>query len=227
MNYELQDSIAILRLDDGKANVVGPDFQKFVNECLDKAAADKAGAVILLGREGMFSAGFDLKEFQKGPQAGVQMVQGGLELAIRLYGLGMPVIAGCTGHGIAMGAFLLLACDSRIGAQGDYRITLPETAISMDIPTPLRTLSLARLNPRYATRSLIQAEVFNPDKAVEVGFLDEAVDAERVESRVFEVAATLAQLPGENYANNKRLARQHTLDAMQAELATMFQAFAS
>lgn len=218
LKYELQDRVATIALDDGKANVVGHNFIDSLNEALDRAEQESAGAVLLRGREGLFSAGFDLGEFKKGPEAGIAMVFKGMELAIRLYEFPLPVIAACTGHGIAMGAFLLLACDTRVGASGDFKITLPETAISMDIPIPLMTLTLARLSPRYITRAAIQAEVFSPAQAVEAGFLDEVIEAGELDGRAIAIAQQLAALPQANYATNKRNARASTLAAMKTEL---------
>ena len=67
MQYELDENVAVLQFDDGKANVVGHSFLDDVNAGLDRAESE-AKAVILRGREGMFSAGFDLGEFKKGPE---------------------------------------------------------------------------------------------------------------------------------------------------------------
>ena len=220
LDYELKERVATLLIDDGKANVVSSAFSVAVNAALDRAQSDRAGAVVLKGREGMFSAGFDLAEFKKGAEAGRLMAVRGIELAIRLYGFPLPVIAACTGHGVAMGAFLLL-CDTRVGVRGDYRISLPETAIRMDIPTILMALAQSRLSSRFLTRAAVQAEVFNPDLAVEAGFLDEVVEPAELDTRVAEVAAGLAQLPQKNYANNKLFARQDTLETMRSELAAM------
>ncbi len=218
MNYELRDGIAVLALDDGKANAVGHGFLDFVNEGLDRAAEDGAGAVVLRGREGLFSAGFDLGEFKKGPEAGISMVSRGMALLIRLYGCPLPVIAACTGHAVAMGAFLLLACDTRIGARGDFRVTLPETRISMDLPPILQALTDARVTPRFLTRAVIQSEIFSPELAVEAGFLDKVVDPGDIDDAAHTAATELAELPGKYYAGNKLFARQATIDAMQAEL---------
>ena len=218
MEYTLQDGLAILTMDDGKANAVGHALMDGINDALDRAEIDGAHAVVLCGREGMFSAGFDLKEFEKGIEAGYAMVKKGLELAIRLYSLPLPLVAACTGHGIAMGAFLLLCCDTRIGARGSYKITLPETRISMDIPTVLVTLTLSRLNPSYITRAAVQAEVFTPDASVPAGFLDEVVEPEQVVERAIAVATELGQLPQRNYAGNKLLARDVPLAKMRREL---------
>jgi enoyl-CoA hydratase/carnithine racemase len=218
MQYTLEESIAIVDLDDGKANVVGPELIKFVNESLDRVGEDEAGAVLLRGREGMFSAGFDLAEFQKGAEQGIAMVKGGIELAIRLYSYPAPVVAACSGHGIAMGAFLLLSCDSRIGVRGDYKITLPETRINMEIPHVLQVLCAARLSPRHMTQALAQAQVYSPDEAVEVGFLDSVVEADELDEVAMRTAQELAALPQKFYAANKLYTRQETLERMQSEL---------
>lgn len=218
MNYELNDNIAIVSMDDGKANVVGHAFLDTVNDALDRAERENPGAVILRGREGMFSAGFDLGEFKKGPEAAMSLVDRGMRLLVRLYGFPLPLIAACTGHGIAMGAFIILACDSRIGTRGRFKITLPETAIGMELPATVIELTASRIPPHYLTRAAIQAEVFNPDQAVVAGFLDEVVEAADLDARAMEVARTLAQLPQGAYAANKRLIRGTALEAMQATI---------
>ena len=221
MNYLLSNNIAVVSLDDGKANVVGHNFLDSVNRALDRAEKDSAGAVILRGREGMFSAGFDLGEFAKGPKAGMAMVTKGMQLLIRLYSLPLPLVAACTGHAIAMGAFIILACDTRIGTRGNYKVTLPETAIGMELPAMLLELTASRIPPQYMTRVAIQSEVFDPDQAVTVGFLDEVVDAQEIDARTLAVAEKLAQLPQQYYAANKLFARKKVLEAMAAGLKNM------
>jgi enoyl-CoA hydratase len=221
MEYAVQNGVAVLTMDDGKANAVGHTLIDDINAALDRAETDGAQAVLLCGREGMFSAGFDLKEFAKGIEAGLAMVLKGLKLAIRLYSLPLPLVAACTGHGIAMGAFLLLCCDSRVGARGDYKITLPETRISMDIPTILMTLTLSRLNPSYITRAAVQSEIFTPDEAVAAGFLDEVVQSDPVLERALAIAVELGQMPQKNYAANKLFARDIPLASMRSELEKM------
>jgi enoyl-CoA hydratase len=218
MSYELVDKTAVITFDDGKANAVGHAFLDLINECLDKAESDKASAVVLKGREGLFSAGFDLGEFKKGAEAGMSMVSRGIELLIRLYSFPLPVVVACTGHGIAMGAFIILACDTRIGTRGSFKVTLPETAISMDVPLPMLALTQARMPLNYQTRALVQAEVFTPDQAVAAGFLDEVVEADELDARAMTVATALSQLPRQNYHNNKMALRSDTLTVMQSEL---------
>ncbi|MEZ5573218.1 MAG: crotonase/enoyl-CoA hydratase family protein [Halioglobus sp.] len=218
MEYSMRSNIAVISMDDGKVNVVGHTFLDELNAALDRAEEETPGAVILRGREGIFSAGFDLGEFKKGDEAGFSMVHKGLQLLIRLYGFPLPTVAACTGHGIAMGAFIIMACDTRIGSRGRYKITLPETAIGMELPHTLLELTASRIPPQFMTRVAIQAEVFNPEQAIEVGFLDEVVEPQTLDARALEVAEKLAQLPQATYAANKLFARKKALAGMASEL---------
>lgn len=216
MEYALADGIATITFDDGKANAVGHSFLDGINAALDRAEADKAGAVILTGREGMFSAGFDLKEFEKGPEAGQKMVDRGFALLIRLYGYPLPLVAACSGHAIALGAFILMSCDSRIGAQGSFKLSLPETAIGMELTPLLVTLAAERIPAQHLTRAALQSEVYDPENAVGAGFLDEVVNPDQLEARALAVASKLAELPAGPYAANKLAIRGAALEAMKA-----------
>ena len=113
-----------------------------------------------------------------------------------------------------MGAFIIMACDSRIGLRGNYKMSLPETAIGMDLPPLLVELTVARIAKQHLTRVALQSEVYNPDTAVTAGFTDEAVDADQFDARTMEVAQQLAKLPQVQYAKNKQLIRADTLKAM-------------
>jgi enoyl-CoA hydratase len=218
MNYALTNNIASINIDDGKANVVGHDFLDSLNAALDRTEAEKAGAVILRGREGIFSGGFDLAEFKKGPEEGMAMVGRGFELLIRLYGFPLPLVAACTGHGIAMGAFIIMTCDSRIGTRGDYKLSLPETSIGMELPPILVELTASRISRRHMTRVALLSEVYNPDQAVDAGFIDEVVNADDLDARAQAVAEQLAQLPQAQFAANKLSVRAGTLRAMKESL---------
>ncbi|MSZ31127.1 MAG: enoyl-CoA hydratase, partial [Actinobacteria bacterium] len=60
VTYALTDGIAVITMDDGKANAVSLTLQAGINEALDQAEKDGVPA-ILTGRPGILSAGFDLK----------------------------------------------------------------------------------------------------------------------------------------------------------------------
>ena len=218
MNYDLNHNIATLTFDDGKANVVGHGFLDDINAGLDRAQQEKAGAVILRGREGMFSGGFDLKEFEKGPEAGLAMVQRGFELLVRLYSFPLPLVAASTGHGIAMGAFIIMTCDWRIGSLGEFKMSLPETRIGMELPPILVELTASRISRQHLTRAALLSEVYAPEQAVEAGFIDEVVDSGELAARSTAVAEQMAQLPQGQFAANKLSVRAGTLQAMTDSL---------
>ena len=221
MEYTVINNIATLTFDDGKANAVGPRFLDDVNAGLDRAQAEQVGAVILRGREGIFSGGFDLEEFKKGVERGMTMVGRGFDLLVRLYSFPLPLVAACTGHCVAMGAFIVMACDSRIGSQGNFKISLPETAIGMELTPLLLALTTARISRQHMTRVALQSEVYSPEQAVEAGFIDEAVAAGLLDARTMEVALKLASLPQAQYAANKLSIRANTLRTMNDNLAEM------
>jgi enoyl-CoA hydratase len=133
VDYKLEGEVAVLTFDNGKANAVSHALIDSLYEGFDRAEKE-AKAIVMIGRPGIFSGGFDLKEIQQGPEAAAKLVARGAHLFHRMFALPMPLVAGCTGHAIATGGFLLLACDSRIGAEGDFRIGLNETAIGMTLP---------------------------------------------------------------------------------------------
>ena len=149
------------------------------------------------------------------------MITKGMQLLIRLYGFPLPLVVACTGHGIAMGAFIIMACDTRIGARGPFKVTLPETALGMEVPPTMLELTASRLSPHFITRAAVQSEVFDPDQALAAGFLDEVVEASELDARAFAVAEKLAQLPQKQYAANKIATRKKALAAMTEEFNQM------
>jgi enoyl-CoA hydratase len=211
---EFIDDIAVITMDDGKANAINPTMLASLGAALDQAEK-QARAVVIAGREQRFSAGFDLKLMQGAtPDAVAELVKAGGRLALRLYDFPMPVVAACTGHGIAMGCFILLACDVRIGSAGPFKIGANETAINMVLPVFGLELAKARLNPQFLTDSVINSTLYDPEQAVQAGYLDLVAAPEQVVKLAIERARQLSVLTSKAYAMNKHLIRQHSLDAI-------------
>ena len=145
-----ENGISIITLDDGKANVFSEEMTKSINDCLDKVPTE-SGSLIITGRAGMFSAGFDLKVIASGDVAKIKkMTSSGFKLLSRIFSFPRPVIAACSGHGIALGTFLLCCCDFRIGVKGEFLLGANEMKTNMVIPAPILELinleSLLRIN---------------------------------------------------------------------------------
>ena len=216
--YELVDHVAVVTMDDGKANVFGPDMIDALNSHLDRAA-EEAKAVMLTGRPGLFSGGFDLRVI-RGDDEDVarNMTRGGARLLMRLYGLPQPLVIASTGHAVALGALCLLTGDYRVGTEGDFRIGLNETAIGLTLPPFAATLADERLSRRYLARAALGATMFSPEDARDAGFLDEVVPPEKLRESALDMARRMVELDGSAYAATKRGLRGDSIDAVLAGL---------
>ncbi len=213
----ISDGVTTIRIDDGKANALGHETIDALEAALDQAEVD-ADAVVILGRPGRFSAGFDL--------ASRRLVGRGAELFMRLYGFPRPVVAGCTGHALAAGALLLLSCDERIGVDTDAKIGLPEVGIRMPLPRFAVELARDRLTPREFTRATMLATIYSPSRAVDAGFLDEIVAVDDLERHVLARGADLAaRLHSGSFAITRAKARGATIDAVLKGLPADLESF--
>ena len=84
---------------------------------------------------GCSAGGFDLPTMGKGAVAAREMLEAGAKLLMAIYNHPKPIVIGCGGHAIAMGTFITMAGDERIGASGEFKLGMNETAIGMTLPT--------------------------------------------------------------------------------------------
>ncbi|MCY4533279.1 MAG: crotonase/enoyl-CoA hydratase family protein [Gammaproteobacteria bacterium] len=217
-HYEIIDDIAIVTMDDGKANAFGPNMIAAVNASLDRAA-DDARAVLLTGRPGLFSGGFDLKVIRSGDaEAAKTMRLAGTRLMMRLYGLPLPLVIAAPGHAVALGAFCLLTADYRVGTAGNFNIGLNETSIGLSLPPFGLMLARERLSKRYLARAAIGATMFSPENAKDAGFLDEVVAVEDLRETALSAARRLIELDGTAYAAVKDGLRGESIATVLAGL---------
>lgn len=227
VSYRLEQRVAIVTLDDGKVNALGHPLLDALDAALDRAEQE-ARAVVLVGRPGRFSAGFDLRELTAGPEQAVALFEKGATLYQRLYGFPKPVVAACTGHAVAGGALLLLCADVRVGADGPFQVGLNEVAIGLVLPRLAIELATARLDPRRLTEATVLGALFDPAEAAAVGYLDRVVPAEGLIDAALAEAARLGTLPSPALSATKRAVRAGTLERMvqdlQSELAVLMPA---
>lgn len=222
LTTERRGPVLVLHLDDGKANALGFELIAAIRSAIAEAESDdEIGAVVVHGRDGRFSGGFDLGVMRGGDLAQMgSLVADGGELVRLLWGSGVPVVAACTGHALAAGALMLLGCDVRIGADVDAKIGLNEVAIGMVLPDWAITIAVERLSKRHLHRATANARVTGPGEAIDAGFLDEVVPADTVLDRAVEVATELAgTLHPASYAGTVAKARGAVLDRMGEQVA--------
>lgn len=226
VSYRKDDAVAVITMDDGKVNVLGPDMLADLNAALDTAEGQDAGAVVIAGNERVFSGGFDLKVFRSGDvQASIDMLRAGFELSHRLLSFPRPVVAACTGHAIAMGSFLACSVDHRIAAPG-YNFQANEVVIGMVLPYPALEVMKLRLTHSAYQQAAGLARTFFGETALAGGWVDELVMPEAVLERAMEAAGEFASSlnAGAHHACKMR-ARQATLDAMKDGIDNLHKEF--
>jgi enoyl-CoA hydratase len=222
VDVQREGSVTTITMDDGKVNVLSPAMLEELGAGLDAAEAAKT-AVVLAGREGKFSGGFDLAVLRAGGSDAVAMLRGGFELSYRLLSFPTPVVIACTGHTVAMGVFLLLSGDYRIGGAGPYKVIANEVAIGLTMPDTAIEICRQRLTPAAFTRAVILAEAFTmDDAAVQAGFLDRVVPAAELHEQAQTTAAALAELDPAAHAGSKLHARAPALQALRAAIDAQF-----
>ncbi len=214
VRYESSEGISSITLDDGKANVLSPQMFRAVNEALDRAQADN-NVVLLSGRPGVFSGGFDLAVFKQDPAAQFEMLKAGALLTQRLRSFPAPIVAACTGHAIAMGVFTLLSTDFRIGAAGAFKIWVNEVHIGMTVPRFAIETCRQRLAPAHFHRAVVTGELHTPQQALAAGFLDELVPVGELLQAARQKALALARVGRKEYLATKLRADAAALQVLR------------
>lgn len=216
---KVSEVVGILTINDGKANSFSYDMIALVSELVDKAQEDLVkckGALVLAGTDKMLSGGFDLASMSdpKDPMAGKKLVVAGSILLEKLLHFPRPVIVAATGHAVALGGFLLLAGDYRIGAATakngkPLRVGLNETNIGMTLPEFFAGLARWRLPSHRLDEAMGIGMLFDAEKAQHMGFLDEVVAQEQVLNTSKAKAEELAKwCKHPAFKENKELARR-------------------
>jgi enoyl-CoA hydratase len=222
VSYDVSDGIALVTVDNGKANSYSPEVLKELNAALSRAedaGQESVAAMVLTATAGMFSGGFDLKVMRSTPEAAGTLVTDGGEFISRMYGSSLPVVIACTGHAIAAGALMLLGADARIGARGEFRIGLIETQLGMVLPRWAVELSDERLSKRHFQAATVGARIYDPDGAQDAGFLDDVVPAEALVDAALAEAKRWAELPRAAYHGQVRMARGERLGRLAEAIA--------
>ena len=213
VSYQLDDGVATLTLSNGKVNAISPDVIKGFNQALDRAVQDKA-IVIITGQPGILSGGYDLKVMTASPESALSLVTQGSLLSRRMLSHPYPIIVACPGHAVAKGAFLLLSADYRIGVEGNFTIGLNEVKIGLTMHWVGIETARDRLSKAVFQRSVINAEMFNPQSALEAGFLDAVVAPEELMSAARAMAQQLKTINLKAHARTKLKVRKALLEAL-------------
>lgn len=215
VTYDFQNKMATITMNDGGKNLISPQMLFELNKALDQAEKE-AAVVIITGYDNIFSAGFDLKVLKKGAKKAFKMLNGGFALTTRLLSFPTPVVIACNGHAIAMGVFLLLSGDYRIGVEGPFKIVANEVALGLTMPATAIEVCKQRLTPAHFGRAVMLAEEYAPSTAVEAGFFDCTVASnELLLQKAISTATAYTKLDLDAHHRTKLRTRKQLIKALK------------
>jgi enoyl-CoA hydratase len=209
IHTEMQDSIAIVRMEHGKVNAIDFELFEYLKHALTDIQNSDAQALVLTGTGKAFSAGVDLFRLLKSgtdyAEAFVKVLCEGLEA---LFFFPKPVIAAVNGHAVAGGCILACACDYRIGAKDSLTIGVPELLVG--VPIPAIALEIVRFAAahKYFQQIVYSGKTYSSAEALEVGLLDEVVPPENLLECAMQSAKRFTALPPVAFEITKRRLRE-------------------
>lgn len=212
------DGVVEVVLDDGAMNLLRP-------EVLDELAAalragDDAEALVLAGRPGVLTAGLDLAWMAAADDEDIVVLLTRLGgTLLDLWTHPAPTVCAATGHAVASGTLLALACDHAIAGEGGTW-GLVETRIGLEMPEVGVELARAGLAPGVVAAVLLDGARLDAARAVELGLAHELVPADRVRERALAHARHLAGTDRAAHAGTKRRLRGAVADALRPRIGT-------
>lgn len=214
-----EGSVAVLTLDDGKANAFGPAEFQALRDGLKAVEATDASALVLAGRAGFFSAGLNLKLL---PTLEVSALQALVKLfgetVFELFLFPRPVVAAVGGHALGAGAMFALAADVRLAAEGTFKLGLNEVPAGLFVPTFGIELVRAAASPHLWTRMLVHGATFAPAEAHAERLYESLHAPDALLAAAVSRAAALGELHGTGYAYTKQLVRGPHVAVAKANL---------
>lgn len=220
-----EDEVACIRMDDGRGNALGPGLLLELEAAFDAAAP--AAAVLLMGRERIFSGGLDLVEIASFSRA---EIFGFLDLLHRvrrkIYAFRRPLVVAVSGSAVGAGASIACCGDTRLGSRDRGLFALPEVRLSLPLPSSALEIVRSTLSPSDAAKVLLFGASFGPAEALAMGMLHQLVEADKLESSAL-AAAILASKLSSAAVSIKEALRREALRRMDATRAESHEAFAA
>jgi enoyl-CoA hydratase/carnithine racemase len=176
LTLKIDNKIACIVMDDGKVNALDNDWFRTLLNMLDEVEASDAIALIITGREKVFSGGLNIKwlpTMNKRDQ--VEFSQLFPKTMGRLYHFSKPTIAAISGHAMAGGCIIACACDRRLALRG-FNLAMNEVLIEMVIPEWIIDIVSNAVPKPFVNDMLSYAEFLSTEKAYELGVVRELFD---------------------------------------------------
>lgn len=203
---QIRDDVVQLQLDRPPVNALTGELFDQLRSRLGELGS--ARAVVISGREGIFSAGLDLPHLLSLDRAGMLVFWRSFYRALEtLARCPVPLGMAITGHNPAGGTVLSLFADFRIAAEGDFKLGLNEVQVGLPMPALVYRAYERLLGSRLAAQHAVSGTLFVPSAALAAGLVDELAPADRVVARTMAWAQKLAQLPRAALDATRKVAR--------------------
>lgn len=190
-------------------NALNPDFVAAILSAVKAAPADGARALVLSGQPGMFSAGLDVPALLPLDHDAMKRFWKDFSgLMAALAGSPIPVAAALTGHSPAGGAVLALFCDTRIMADGEFRIGLNEVQVGLPLPPVILRGLQRQVGSRIAEQLVVAGRMVEPREALQLGLVDQVVPQETVVETALEWCRARLALPPTAMQKTREFARR-------------------
>jgi enoyl-CoA hydratase/carnithine racemase len=195
VNIETHDVVAILRLNNGVINAIGPELLDDLSAELKRIESEFKG-MVLAGGEKFFCIGLDLPGLLPlGRSEMVEFYFKFMQVVLDLYTLPMPTACAINGHATAGGAIFALSSDFRFASSGRKFIGLNEVKIGLSVPYLTDLILRQVVGDRCATEMMFKGEFVEPEKALKIGLVDAVFSPEDLEEKAVAKIAELAALP--------------------------------
>jgi len=201
---EDRDVVSVLQIGYGKANALDPELLRALAAEMDGLPAETR-ALVLTGREQMFSAGLDLPTLvEGGPDSICELIDALNDLLEKFIDLSIPSVAAINGHAIAGGFILAAACDVRLMAMNRGKVGLTELLLGVPLPPLALEIVRTAVGDRSARRMVLHGELFAATAAEQLGLVDELAAPAILLDRAVEIAARLGAVPRPAFELTKR-----------------------
>ena len=215
MRIERHGNVALLRLESGKVNAIGPAFVAGLNQLLD--GLGDAGAAVVTGQGTVFSAGLDLPalvDLERPAMA--RFMEEFNAVMLRIFELPIPLVAAINGHAIAGGCVLALQADVRIAADRDARIGLNEAQLGIGLPAVVLETLRCQVPASSLAPIALEGRLLAPREALQLGLVHDVVPEGELLDKALQRAQALAQLPPAGVRQIKAALRRPVSDAIRA-----------
>ena len=179
--YAVGGGVALVTLTNPPANGYSHEMMLDLDEAILRARFDATVQVVVIAGDGekFFCAGADISMLdQVTPEFKYAFCLHANETLLRLEHTPKLVIAALGGHCVGGGLEVALGCDLRVARRGSGKCGLPEVALGV-LPGTGGTQRLARvLGKSRAIRAMASGELFDYERAQELGLVDELIDAD-------------------------------------------------